>query len=583
MRPALLEQRGSRWSVWQFIGAALIYGCSAFLLFGTRVMGGFSRSYIGANGPDPKLFIWSIGWWSRTPLLSGLYTRQLWAPEGYNLGWATTVPAPSVLVSPITREWGAIASFNLLVLVGLTLNGLAVFHLCIHQTGRFWAALFGGGLFLTSTYAMGHVRGGQLNLLLVFPIPWLALLVIRMVSEHARRMKRAVLTGLLAALLYLISPELFADSALVGALWLGIWIVHRWRAGHVTVDWEVLRYAGVASLITLLLIAPALIATVSKERPVQDIQPDLGSVDAANLFVPTSMTWIRPFGLNFPATGSESDETGYVGLASIALVALFARAYRRTPAGFLLLFGSAVILVLALGPRLTVWHHPSVPLPWMVLERLPLIGDALPGRLMVFAFIALALMAATLVASAPKQRLVPICLSILAIATFLPSRAAWVWRTTPFVPDRASFLRLPANRSPSGVLVLGDSAEATPLVWSGIGSYEVPFAAAYTGGVPRALASARGVSTAVSQRCPTSPLGWKEVSAFAYRTKVTTALVYTAPDSTKGCSLPLAIEILRPTHVVRSGPLMELTGITTESNVAELERTSDIILMHCRR
>src|SRR5439155_10640342 len=62
------------------------------------------RREIGGLFTDPQIFIWSFAWWPHA-IASGenpFYTHAIWAPDGVNLAWATSVPGLALPFAPLT-------------------------------------------------------------------------------------------------------------------------------------------------------------------------------------------------------------------------------------------------------------------------------------------------------------------------------------------------------------------------------------------------------------------------------------------------------------------------------------------------
>ena len=60
------------------------------------------------RGTDSNIFIWSFGWWPHA-LLHGenpVFTHAIWAPDGVNLSWVTSVPGLALLFAPLTLVAG---------------------------------------------------------------------------------------------------------------------------------------------------------------------------------------------------------------------------------------------------------------------------------------------------------------------------------------------------------------------------------------------------------------------------------------------------------------------------------------------
>jgi len=90
----------------------------------------------------------------------------------------------------------------------------ATFVLCRALTRSFWAALFAGYSFGFSAYFLGHIAGGHLVLVLVFPVPILLYLVVRWFDGAIEPRTMAALTGLMLAAQFLLSVEIFATATM---------------------------------------------------------------------------------------------------------------------------------------------------------------------------------------------------------------------------------------------------------------------------------------------------------------------------------------------------------------------------------
>jgi hypothetical protein len=125
--------------------------------------------------------------------------------------------------------------------------------------------------------------------------------------------------------------------------------------------------------------------------------------DLLNLIIPAPTNFFggafaNPLSRHFP--GFSSEQSGYLGLPLVIILWVFLRRGHRFSGALLL-----ALLALSLGPRLVLLGHAtSLPLPWALLRPLPLLGNALPARLMLYVALAAALAAARWVAEAPPGR-----------------------------------------------------------------------------------------------------------------------------------------------------------------------------------
>jgi hypothetical protein len=123
--------------------------------------------------------------------------------------------------------------------------------------------------------------------------------------------------------------------------------------------------------------------------------PSTYSTDLLNLVWPVNQR--VNLGIGTPSfTGNASEWTGYLGIPLIVLViGVTVRFWRRRPLVPVAAILIVVLVVLSFGPHLHVaGRTTSIPLPWAVAERLPLLENLLPGRISV----AIGLLAALLLA-----------------------------------------------------------------------------------------------------------------------------------------------------------------------------------------
>src|SRR5437588_1778987 len=107
------------------LAALALYVGAMLALFGGRILPFMTHRFLaGGNGDDAEIFAWSLQWWPHAigNAVNPLLTSVVWAPTGFNLADATTIPTASILLSPVTLWAGRVATFNLLVLLGPTLS-----------------------------------------------------------------------------------------------------------------------------------------------------------------------------------------------------------------------------------------------------------------------------------------------------------------------------------------------------------------------------------------------------------------------------------------------------------------------------
>ncbi|HKD89471.1 MAG TPA: hypothetical protein VKB62_13155, partial [Streptosporangiaceae bacterium] len=167
---------------------------------------------------------------------------------------------------------------------------------------------------------------------------------------------------------------------------------------------EVLRLArvcGLAYAIAAVLALPYVVYALTVKTPklIADTQLDL-----ASLVIPRPQ---RTFGIGWLTAAAHGpvlpSEAGYVGVPLLLLVVLLAvTRWSSTMVRFLTCM-LAFIVVAALGPVLYIEGNHVARLPWSALWRLPILRNAYPSRLMLFAYLVLAVAAAMYLA-APARR-----------------------------------------------------------------------------------------------------------------------------------------------------------------------------------
>src|SRR5438093_5515490 len=134
----------------QHVGVFLLYLVSAVLLFdGIHILAQPAHRIAGPVTRDKSFFIWTLRWWpfALGHLTNPLRSTAIWAPTGYNVSWATAVPLPSLIASPVTIALGPIASFNVLSFLAPAGAAWAVYFLTRHLTASLLPSLVAGFLF----------------------------------------------------------------------------------------------------------------------------------------------------------------------------------------------------------------------------------------------------------------------------------------------------------------------------------------------------------------------------------------------------------------------------------------------------
>ena len=122
----------------------------------------------------------------------------------------------------------------------------------------------------------------------------------------------------------------------------------------------------------------------------------------------------------------------YLALPLIAIAIAFARARFREPVGRILIELLVIVCLFALGARLVIAGHPTLAAPWALLLKFPLVNKVVPVRLMVYAFLALAIIVAIWLSSSDVRPSLRWGLGLALVPFMLPNVSASYWNV-PFV------------------------------------------------------------------------------------------------------------------------------------------------------
>jgi len=465
-----------------------VYAAISFAFFAPPLLGDLSHTYIGlsarkvASGyADPSAQIWFLDWWPHA-LRHGLnpfVAHLVWAPGSFNMARATSIPGASLLMTPLTALWGPVVAYNLLMLAAPALAGWTAFLLCRQVTDRFWPSVLGGYLFGFSAYELAQMTA-HLNLSLVFPVPLAVLLVVLRLQGKLGPLAFAAALGGVLVLLFSFSPEVFLTTTLFGgiALLLAMWFGRARRRDVVALaPWVLAAYVVAGAMVS-----PYLFYLFKSPLPVRAGWPATHSTDLLNLFLPTRTTLIGHdvFSARTSAfTAGLAEEGAYLG-PLLLIVAWFGATQWRTVAGRVLLASAGIVVLLSLGPTLHVGGSESVPLPWTLATQAGLLQAALPSRFMLFAWLAVAIMAALWLAARGRRPWMRWAIAALCAIVLLPNLAAPLWRASDRAPaffrdgSAARYLSLRTN-----TLVIPFGGRGLSMIWHTESGLSFPIVGGY--------------------------------------------------------------------------------------------------------
>jgi hypothetical protein len=411
-----------------------LYAVLSVVLFGIPVIGHFGTRIIAADSIDSSAFMWFLAWWPHA-LLHGqnpFIEHAMFVPGGFNMTWAASMPGPAVVLSPLTLAFSPAVTWNVIQLGAPALSAWTAFLLCRHVTGRVGPSVAGGYVFGFSPYVLVHLTGGP-NLALAPLLPVFVLLVLKRVQGtiSARRFVIAMTLALTGQ--YLISSEVLATATLFGAvsLILAYVLLPERRAALL----DAVKWLVVAGVATAVLISPFLyFFFFGPQYPPGAVS---FRADLAAFVLPPRLMAIARHQPQFVGSNTEP----YLGLPLLALIVLFVWQGRRNRMTWLIALSLAVPAVCALGARLHIrGHQTSIPLPWLLLDKLPVLRYAIPVRLVVFVILPAALIVAMFLSREPlrsRQGAWRWGLAGLAVLFIVPDLGNIAWNTQ--IKDPAFF------------------------------------------------------------------------------------------------------------------------------------------------
>jgi hypothetical protein len=460
------------------------YVLVSFVYFGLLPLLKPGKQYIG-QGPDAEIFIWAFAWWPHA-ILNGLnpfISHAVWAPQGVNLTWTTMVPGLALLFSPLTLIVGPVGAYNVAAVLMPALAAWTAFLLCRYLTKRVWPSVIGGYVFGFSSYLMEHASLGHLNLTSVFPLPLVALVVLRFLNGEISGIGLVVRAGPLLALELLFSTEISLTLALALATVLVI--------GFVLVP---VRRSRLRSLVPLL-VGAYLLAGLLTEPFVYYLVAGYRSsglavpngyinagADLVNLVAAPNfalVSWRLGLSAQSHPSLAQAPEA-YIGLPTLLIIALLLWDRRRTTTGRFLLGCAVVALLAPLGAHASIFDYRLITLPWRLVSSLPILEIAQPERLSVYLSLFAAVAAALWIAGRGTGELRGI-LVILAVLSIAASPIAGAWTSSAGLP---AFFTSSIYRScldPGENILPLPIGQGSAMLWQAEDRFRFTMAGGYTG------------------------------------------------------------------------------------------------------
>jgi hypothetical protein len=387
-------------------------------------------AWIGDN-KDPKLFIWYLGWIPRelSQWHNPLVTDYLSYPPGVNLMWNTSLLFPALVLWPVTAVLGPVAAYNALMTGAVALSAWLGFVAAQRFFDRGLLCIFAGFIYGFSPGMMAQATGHPHAMIGLFPPLALILGHEILVRQRLRPALAGGLAGIAAALQLLTGEEVLAATALVALL--GVLMLAFVQRRSIAQRLPYAARAVGAAVVSFLVLAvyPLAVQFFGPQRVYGDVQrPDVYVSDLLAFIVPNHVLLHSSATTEIVShfTGNSTEDNAYVGLPLMVLFGLGLVAGWRRPsirwAGLL----TIVIVVLSMGPHLHIYGQTTpVLLPWSAVAWLPLMGNAVPSRLMLIAFLGVGIVVGSLWAvrylQTGRWRLVTSALLIAGLVSVIPA------------------------------------------------------------------------------------------------------------------------------------------------------------------
>lgn len=387
----------------QHLVALVLYAAMSVISLGLPIHFAFLHEISAINSTDPLVFLWWFARWPHT-LMGGtrlFHTDLIWAPSGQNIAWKTSIPALAIALAPITQKWGPILSFNIAALTAPGLSAFGLYLVC-RETGLSWRpSILGGWLFGFSTYVFAQLLG-EINLAVVWAVPFLLWLFIRRMHRNINRVAYIGATAALAAFQFCVSSEVAASSVIFAAIAITLALASRPMAPLTQNLKSTALELAAAGALSAAMLAPYLYAMLSPAAAHPEagigISPSDVIADPLGFLLPTPVLWLGTpiFGrIGNTLAGNISDKDAYLGIPLIAILIMYVWEFGRTAKGRYISVVFCTFAILSLGSRLRILGQITpVFEPWLMITHLPYADKMLPGRFALYVDMAAAFITA---------------------------------------------------------------------------------------------------------------------------------------------------------------------------------------------
>jgi uncharacterized membrane protein (DUF485 family) len=500
LRPPLDDAPAARYPVRPWVitaSVAVVYLALSVLANADAWSHGVAHTIQTSGGNDVPEEIWFL---AQTPwvLLHGhnpLVNNWLNAPAGVNLMDNTTMPLFGIVGFPVTLLFGPIATYNVLIDLAIFSSALSFFAMA-RRFVSWWPAAFVGGLLYGFSPFTAATANAHLFLVFQAVPPLVILLVDRFLrSPSASPWWAGLAVGLCFVAEFYVSTEAFASLVVMTVITLVVAAVFVLRA-RPTFDRRRLALMGASAVVVIALGTGygAWVAVAGPQHITGTAQPATviagESIDPYGLVVPTlnqhftlghaalgdSFVAIRDTNWNI-VVESPLENGSYVGLPLLLGLVIAAVVLRRTRIALFCTVMGAIALVLSLGPHLHVdGHRTDIPLPFIALAHLPLLGSSEAARWLTYFWLFAALLLALLLSAVARavsarpragRRAGAVAGGALGVVLLLPLLPAWPYSAA--AADVPAWFTHGARSLPSHsdavIYPLATSADDSAMLW----------------------------------------------------------------------------------------------------------------------
>ncbi len=543
-------------------GWLLVALCYLLLSLGIwwHVWTGHPAAVLTCQCGDPAAFVSNLAWpaYALTHGLNPLLASSVHVPAGMNMLDNTGVLALGVLLAPVTWLAGPVASMNVALTVAPALSALSAYG-CLRRAvdasrpAAFLAGLvFGFSPFVLRNEAVGHL---QVTFLCLVPVIFLCCYELA-VAQRGRWWRWGLLLAVAVTVQFFIGLEILTVTAMLAVTALLLAAVAGLFRGRLR-SRLLFGCAGFGlggALACLLLCYPLWYALAGPGHIRGADWQDLTANGLGRVLFPLTLTAGQQHAL--PKTGYPGLPglaSGYLGLVAVAIV-VAAAIFARRPLAVLCAVLVAIATWLSLGAAhmpLAAGGEPSwLPLPWQLLDRLPLLDNVSPANFSALVAgcvaIAAALLTDAIVRAASRRRWPGLLLNAgIWLALGLSWLVAW---PLPLAVKQVSTPAWVAHM-PAGAVVLSypfpSSYRDQALVWQAAAGFRF------------ALVGGRGIVPGRDGRAdhgltPGTPAGIMSALSTAYAPHTSLALP-AQPDAAEISAFRAALAKWGVTTVVMSG------------------------------